>query len=225
MRLYRGIAVPEHAVAQCIEDIRSSGLAVVDGRWRLRFYDLKRRLNDLWGKDAITFADTRPNERSPDWICACAEQAGALYYACHHNRSRIDNTPLLITFDAELKDIIVDGRDFLYSLFQYGQSEPALPVAIGLFGPAISRYLNRAWALNDQEQRLALCDLAIQDESIILAHSTNRAVIAGRVGTVFRNAFMVRAPIAAECIWDVEIVGELPSIPSIDIALDTILCR
>jgi hypothetical protein len=223
MRLYRGIAVPEHTAKRCIDDIRSKGLVAADGRWRFLFHDLKSRLEELWQRPIITRAETRPNDNLPDWVCACAEQAGALYYACYHNRSKEHNAPLLIVFDAELKDIIVDGRDFLYTLFQLGEPTLALPVAIRLFGPAISRYLNRAWATDDQKQRVALCDLAIQDESVIVAHAANQTVIGGRYGTIFRSAFMVRAPIAAHCILDVRVVDKSLPVPSIDVGLQAII--
>jgi hypothetical protein len=221
MRLYRGIAVPERAARQCIADICSNGLPVVRGRWQLLFHDLKPRLDDLRAQDTITLSDTRATEDPPDWICACAQQAGALYYACHHNRSKDHNTPLLITFEA--KDIIVDGRDFLYTLFQLGEPSVARPAAIQIFGPGISRYLDRAWASDDQGQRVSLCDLAIQDESVIVAHGSNQTVIGGQHGTVFQNAFMVRAPVAARSIDDVRIVDELVPIPSIDVGLQAVL--
>jgi hypothetical protein len=132
---------------------------------------------------------------------------------------------VLIAFDAEVKDVIVDGRDFLYTLFQLGDPSLGLPVALELFGPAIGRYLTRAWATDDQDQRLALCDLAIQDESVIAAHAANEKVIGGRHGTIFRNAFMVRTPVAAACICDVRIVDEIAFLPAVDVTLPGVIRR
>jgi hypothetical protein len=83
--------------------------------------------------------------------------------------------------------------------------------------------LDRAWASDDQGQRVSLCDLAIHDESVIVAHGSNQTVIGGQHGTVFQNAFMVRAPVAARSIDDVRIVDELVPIPSIDVGLQAVL--
>ena len=52
----------------------------------------------------------------PTWVCACGDEMGAIYYTTKHNRDRENNTPVLISFDANLRDVIIDGRDFLYRL-------------------------------------------------------------------------------------------------------------
>jgi hypothetical protein len=64
--------------------------------------------------------------------------------------------------------VIIDGRDFLYPLFQIGNPEHARPIAVRLFGTAILRYVDRAWNTKrtDAEQRIAICSLAVQDEEL-----------------------------------------------------------
>jgi hypothetical protein len=62
-----------------------------------------------------------------------------LYYALKHNRSGGNDAPLLISFEAELADLIVDGSDFLFTLFQFGDPLKARPLAQRLFGSAVLR--------------------------------------------------------------------------------------
>jgi hypothetical protein len=169
----------------------------------------------------LTIAQTRPNGEPPPRVGACADRTGAAYYALEHNRSVENDTPLLITFEADLRDVIVDGRDFLYHLFQFGKPQRARAVAEQLFGRAILRYVDRAWLAEDQKQRLALCDLAIQDDEVIKAHAQNRRVIGGRYRTRFCNAFLVRLPIRAEAILDVRQL-EPSEAPEPEITLDVI---
>ena len=164
---------------------------------------------------------TSPAAERPEWVRA--DEAGASYYACWHNRSAEKDIPILITSQAEPVHAIVDGRDFLFTLFQLGDPAEARPVAERLFGPGIVRYLDRAWATDSQEQRIALCHLAVQDDAVVEAHAANQTVIAGRVGTIFRNAFLVRLPMAPERIIDVRTIAADTVIPHAEVALPDIL--
>jgi hypothetical protein len=185
MILYRGIAVPTNRASKVIADIRSRGLLPDQGRWRFRFYDLKPLLPELRQRSIVTTADTELEGEMPTWVCACGDEMGAIYYATKHNRDRENNTPVLISFDANLRDVIIDGRDFLYRLFQCGNPQRARPVAERAYGREILPYLDRAWATDDQNQRVAMCHLATQDDEVISAHLNNEAVIEGRYNTRF----------------------------------------
>ena len=112
----------------------------------------------------------------------------------------------------------MDGRDFLYTIFQLGDPQLARPIIERIFGIAILRYIDRAWS-SDGRERIALCDLAVQDDAVVLAHAGNKTVIGGRYGTRFRSAFCVRTPVATDRIVDVrpvEVGANLPDpeIPS-----------
>jgi hypothetical protein len=222
MRFHRGIAVPADAATESVAAIRALGLVPGQGWWSMVAHNLKPRLDELWGLPVVTLAATRPVGQTPPWVCACTDEAGAAYYACQHNRSTKNDTPLLITFDADAADVIIDGRDFLYTLFQMGDRKRARPVAERLFGSAIFRYLDRAWSSQDQEQRLAICDLAVQDDAVVRAHAANEAVVEGRHGTRFRNAFMVRVPVPSERIVDVRVIEIDLCVPDAEISLDSI---
>jgi hypothetical protein len=222
MRFHRGIAVPADSATDSIAAIRSLGLVPRASWWSMVADNLKPRLDELWRLPVITLAATRPVGQTPPWVCACADEAGAAYYACRHNRSTKNDKPLLITFDADAADVIVDGRDFLYTLFQMGDPKRARPVAERLFGSAILRYLDRAWSSEDQEQRVAICDLAVQDDAVVKAHAASEAIIEGRYGTRFRNAFMVRLSVPSERIVDVRAIEIDVCVPDAEISLDSI---
>src|SRR5262249_31694416 len=149
MLFYRGIAVPRERVAETVPNIRGRGLLPGQGR-RYVFADLKPQLERLWQLPDLTITHTKPASEPPPRVGACADRTGAAYYALKHNRSAENDTPLLITFEADLRDVIIDGRDFLYPLFQLGKPDRARSVAEQLFGPAILRYVDRAWSTEDQ---------------------------------------------------------------------------
>ena len=184
--------------------------------------DLKPRLQDLWNLHTFAASDFEAGETAPTWVCACADREGALYYALKHNRSIDHDTPLLISFEAELADVIVDGRDFLFTLFQSGDPTKARSIAERLFGPAVLRYVDRAWQTENQQQRIALCKLAVQDDAVIAAHAGNRTVIGGRYWTRFCSAFLVRAPVAPSRILDVSPVAIDFDLPAAEISLDMV---
>ncbi len=221
-RFYRGISVSHHQAECVIANIRAHGLQPGDGWWTMKAADLKRHIHEIWRKPTITLADTRPEGSEPTWVCACAEEGGALYYACRHNKSADKDTPILIVFDMESSKAIVDGRDFLYTAFQLGDSTRARPVVERIFGSAILRYIDRAWSTEEQEERIALCDLAVQDDDVIRAHAKNKIVIGGRYHTRFRSAFFVKSPIPAECISNVRTVEDDFDPPDVEISLDDI---
>lgn len=189
------------------------------------FNDLKHRLSELWQLPQVTTADTKLEGDGPSWVCACADETGATYYATGHNLTEKDDTPILISFNADLRDVIIDGRDFLYTLFQLGDPERARPIAEKIYGKNILKYLDRAWATEDQDQRIAMCDLATQDDGVITDHCKNTVVIGGRYRTRFRTAFMVRTPVAAKRIVDVKTIDAYSHLADAQITLDMIRGR
>jgi hypothetical protein len=222
MIFFRGIAVPADRASSVVADIRVSGLLPDQGRWRMMFNDLKPRLTELWKRPVVTTADTRSDEGMPTWVCACGDEMGATYYATKHNRHRETDTPILISFDADFRDVIIDGRDFLYTIFQLGDPQRVRSRAERAYGRGILRYLDRAWATKEQNQRIAMCDLATQDDDVICSHINNKAVIEGRYNTRFRSAFMVRTPVPAERIISVKVVEEEVLLPDAEITLQMV---
>lgn len=226
MRLYRGIAVPESSADATVDAIRRDGLATDAGFWRMLMYDIKPELEDLWRSPALSTEITRPDPKEIPGICACARKQDALYYACSHNRNAENTAPILVTFDANPDDVIVDGRDFFYVVVQLGKPTTSRTPLERLFGPSVLRYVDRAWATPDQDVRLACVDLAAQDAEVVAAHAANEFVIGGRHQTRFASAFIVWGPVTAERIIDVERVGHRGYLlPEIDITLDDAIGR
>jgi hypothetical protein len=146
-----------------------------------------------------------PGDQTPSRVCACADKTSALFYACKKNVTAPDSTSILITFEADIHDVIVDGRDFLYTVFQLGKPDRARSTVERLFGGAILRYVDRAWTTDvHDDQRISICDLAVQDDEVVRAHAHNTTVIGGRYKTEFCSAFMVRMPITKDRIVSVE---------------------
>jgi hypothetical protein len=222
MRFYRGISVPYHRAADVVEKIRGQGLGFADGKWRMVVSDLKSQLKELWERPTVGLNDTRPEGKDLTYVCACADQPSAVYYATEHNLTQLNDTPIIIGFNADLRDVIVDGRDFLYTIFQLGDPDRARPIAERIYGNKITDYLDRAWSSDSQDQRIALCDLATQDDQVITAHAKNTMVIGGRYRTRFRTAFMVRAPIPAKRILSIGTPQSDMTTPAPEVTLDKI---
>lgn len=206
MILHRGLSLPSNDVERHVDDIRRNGLLAGAGRWRMLFHDLKPRLEALMEKPTLQRSDVDTGEETPPWACACAQRRDALYYACRHNVSATDDASVVVTFEAPQRDIIIDGRDFLYPVFQFGDPERARPVLTSAFGSSILRYADRAWSSQETQTRIAYCDLAVQDDEVIAAHAGNTTILGGKQGTVFSSAFMARAPILPGDIRSVDIV-------------------
>lgn len=156
-------------------------------------------------------------------VCACGEPEGAKYYALKHNLYRDETLPLLIKFRAQVTGVAIDGRDFLYTSFQFGEPVKARLVLPRLFGPKVLYYAERAWASDDQGYRVAICDLATHDCELILAHHQNRTVIHGRHNTLFQSAFQVRLPISAAQIDEVKVVTDSWNSPQVEATLEQLL--
>jgi hypothetical protein len=227
MRFYRGIAVPAEEAASTTADIRQNGLQVRNSGWRMVAQDLKPHLDRLWSLPSIERCDVElvPRDETPHRICTCADKTSALFYACKKNVTTTNTASILIAFDADIADVIVDGRDFLYTAFQLGDPDRARPVLERLFGNAILRYADRAWGTDKRElERVSICDLAVQDHDVIRAHAQNTTAISGRYGTEFCSAFMVRMPIPADQIVTVEAVSAKDfSFPAPEVLLQSIL--
>ena len=217
MRLFRGIAVPSEAAERTVDDTRGCGLVSGQGRWAMEI-EYPSPLETLFQKNDLSTQDTRSGTSYPV-VCACGEVEGAAYYAFKHNCRGEKDTPVMIEFESDVRDVSIDGRDFLYTVFQTGDAVRASAILSHIFGPNILRYAHKAWESEDQDYRIALCDLASCDADVIASHYCNRTVLLGRHGTVFRNAFFVRLPVGPKSITRVWTPDRRIGIPSPEICL------
>jgi len=105
-------------------------------------------INELFNKEDLTLEDTRPST-SEAAVCASGDELGAAYYACKHNFNKQCDTPVMIAFEAALDRVAVDGRDFLYSVFQMGHGGLAKSFLEYAFGEAVIKYAEKAWSIDD----------------------------------------------------------------------------
>jgi hypothetical protein len=137
---------------------------------------------------------------------ACARFDDAAFYAQRERRG----LPLVISFEVPLADVVIDGKDFLYTVFQLWDREGKSHLArvrmslASLFGTAILPWFDRASREKDTISRIGLCDLATHDLAVIEAHHGNEIGILGRYGTRFRSAFAVPATIDPAAVLAVD---------------------
>jgi len=217
LTLYRGLAVTSKDAPQIRQQILERGITLPaeedKSRWRIQWHDLRPELERLYLKPDLSYHDTDCAAHAFPVVCACGDMGGAAYYAWRHNRSAEHDTPLVIELQANVADVFVDGRDFLFTVFQLwdrGKTEPRpndceryAQILATLFGDAVVRYFYRAASSEDQEYRISMCRLAVQDIEVVRSHVRNTHIITGRYGTRFCSAFFVKTPIVAARIRSV----------------------
>ena len=152
LRLYRGIAVPTTSVGETISLITENGLTEGPSFWKME-QNWGLPIDALVNKVDLSTSDTQPESAFRPAICASGTVEGASYYAWRHNRNRRDDTPILVEFDAQLDQVVVDGRDFLFTTFQFSEPEKAKSAVEQLFGEKVLTYAEAAWASEDQDRR------------------------------------------------------------------------
>ncbi|AFM27172.1 hypothetical protein [Desulfomonile tiedjei] len=232
LKMYRGISVASKNVELVKRKINSDGLMQShELPWSSYILDLRLNLAELLNRpdlstshtrfykpgQCITSESVRQRNLPFPFIFACGDKTGAAYFANTHNRTEEKDFPLVIEFLAPVEDVFVDGKDFLYSVFEGGPRQGLREKILKCFGVEISKYLDKAWNSRKTEHRIAMCDLAVQDPEIVFSHYQNRMTIGGRRGTVFRSAFMVRSPIDFDRILSVHRANPCYEAPSFSI--------
>jgi hypothetical protein len=222
MRFFRGLTVPAPDVEQVLSTIRGQGLSQ-GNQWSFE-YRHPGPLDELFAKPDLSTADTRQRDQAGNpAVCACGEEMGAAYYAWQHNRTRENDTPILVEFEADEDTVVIDGRDFLTTVFQLGEPTLARPALERTFGYPVLPYAEKAWATENQDMRIALCDLARHDPDVVKAHHENVVVLGGRMNTAFRNAFIVKLPPTPQSIVRVWSPAERPVLPVPEIMFNSLL--
>lgn len=226
--MYRGIAVSSQNADEVIATIKSRGLPGDEGtQWRSTMPSVRKirdRLDFLYEKSDLSKDDIYQDAERLG-VDAAGSSIGGEYYAAKHNRSWEDDQPIVIVFDVDVDKVAVDCRDFLCTVFQLWDRAPEDwwsfqdAVMTDVFGSGILRYFGSAREANEQQRRIAMCNLACFDLDVVVAHHANRKVIAGRYGTVFTSAFSVEAPVESESIRDVYAVSAFHQ-PTVDVSLD-----
>lgn len=209
LRLFRGLAVPSDCAEAVKADIGTNGLAADRGRWRMIW--------DPPGEDAVS-----DNEELLA-VCACGDFDGAAYYAYRHNRSRANDTPLVVEFESDA--VAIDGRDFLYTVFQQCNGARVRDAVGQAFGRRALTYLDDAWGATEQSHRIRLCHKACHDPDVVRAHHANQLMLGGRYATRFRSTFLVKAPVPAALVTKIHCLEAGWPLPVPDVDLYDMLDR
>lgn len=231
--LYRGLTVRPDQAEMVMRDILENGLPYDKdyprflGSWK----EIRSQLPQLKQKEDLSRDDTRPAYRMVkkgtglwrEYIDASygfcfADLLGAQYYATKHNADQENTIPILITAEFSIEELVIDGRDFLYTVMgridfndkeKYRRQKEMLTK---VFGTSIEKYIDKIQQ-HPKSEIISIVDLAICDHAIIQDHAQNMRILGGRFGTIFRSAFFARAPILPSSILKVEVLEDLPSFP------------
>lgn len=229
LELYRGITVPPEKADDVVNSILTDGLNGAEGRWNFQVpadiasaQSLARKSLD----DPAMFESVWTGSAAAG-LCACGSRDGAAYYANEHNVVRAEGKtlPLLITLGTSLDKIYVDCRDFLMPALQgfdrvsSAHIEEQRASLKEFFGGAVLLYFDKCLETGNQQERIALGNMATFDQDVIRSHLLNSRFLAGRYNTRFKSAFFVSAPIAPSDILNVEAL-DLYSPPSGAYSLD-----
>jgi hypothetical protein len=228
---YRGIALSPQTADMDIDAIRSTGeLAGAKAWW-----------DNSMAMPGLVRARTTELAVSPDKIrgeinhlpqvpltYACGQFDDAARYAW---RARYQNRtmPVVVAFETAIENAIIDGKDFLYTVFQLWDRQSRTHLArvratLGtLYGSAILPWFDRARRKNETQERIGLCDLAVHDLASVKAHYANLTGIEGRFGTLFRSAFALPATVEPTAILNFAAVVDLPQVPTRTIPLASVL--
>lgn len=213
---YRGIAVPPQRLDDVVSAIRDGGLNSKSWVWTPDFYRLPSPPDVLLRQMPLPRESLRVGPRIPA-VYATADRDTALYYALKHNRTRESTSSILIAFQAPLEEVLVDGRDLLFTAASAVPRSDLRDLLTSVFGKALLPYLDAAWASSDGMNRIAMIDLAIQDPEIVRAHYANSVVFRGRNMIPYRSAFVVPTPVPSSSILFVQPVeGGVPSLEAVD---------
>jgi hypothetical protein len=222
--LYRGITInPQTADADKVA-IRQTGNLAAKSLWKGTMAnpsEVRSRSSELARVPTKARAEILRLAQAP-LTYACGDFDGAARYALDKR-----GIPVVITFEVALEEVIIDGRDFLYTVFQLWDREGTShrdrvrENLSTLFGPAILGWFERACRETDTMARVGLCDLAVYDLAAIERHYANRTDIAGRYHRVFRSSFAMPANLDPTAILDIQEVDAAPTDPSRTIHLHT----
>ncbi|WP_173050859.1 hypothetical protein [Bosea sp. ANAM02] len=222
---YRGIAVSPDRLEPVLSAIKDRGLGVEKlGFWAPDLYRLPEPPRALLQQMPIPRGHLQIEAPIPA-VYATADRDTALYYALKHNRNAKSAASILISFQAPLDDVMVDGRDLLYTAASAVPRPDLRALLVKVFGEALLPYLDAAWATSDGLQRITIIDLAVHDPKVIRSHYANRVLFRARNGIPFRSAFVVPTPIPkSRILFAREVDGEPASEEAVD-ALEMIEMR
>ena len=222
--LYRGITLDPQTADADRAAIRQDGQLAVKSFWKNTMASPKQvrsRTSELARAPGKVRDEIKSLPQTP-LSYACSDFEGAARYALSAR-----GTPVVIAFETVLEEIIIDGKDFLYTVFQFwdrsgtGHRDRVRENLSTLFGPAMLGWFDLACRETDTMARIGLCDLGVHDFAAIKRHYANRTDIAGRHNRLFRSAFALPASLEPAAILDIQDVTVPPTETARTIHLNT----
>jgi hypothetical protein len=232
IRLFRGVAVPAAEAEAVVQSIKAFGFPLSQkGFWETAMA-APREVRSLTAELISSPARIRDSLRAlpaKRVLWACGDRFGGAYYAMRKDYSPERSAGILIEFEASSEEVCVDGKDFLYAVFQLwdahgtGCADKVRRTLESLYGTKVLHYFEKAASCSNTIERIGLCDLACHDLEIIHAHYANRTLISGRCNTLFCSSFQMQRPVLPNAIRRIEQTPTLPIDPSDIVRLHDVL--
>ena len=213
MKFYRGLNLAQEE----IDFIKTNGDCNLDkGAWLMKpiMEQHSHTANTVYGllkeepDDVKRYYDRNEKDEKKfgKYVTGCF--FGASIYSNHS-----ENKAVVIEIETDIKNILIDGRDFLYyaipQIINNSNMDKILfPKLKASFGNKILEYIQIGRTIvweNDTNKRFRLVDYICMDKEIINAHYNNKEIlIEGRYGTKFLSAFAIIGGIKKEFILDIK---------------------
>lgn len=217
--LFRGLAVSRPDVERTCLDLKTHGLRKTEGmHWSSTMASpsaIRARATNLKSSPS-TIRDLISELPQEHLICGCGDEFSATRYAVSYSRSGANLQGLLVAYSMPLSDLAIDGKDFLYTVFQLWDRaqthhrETVREILGMIYGEAILPYFDTAAEMKDTIERVGLCDLACVDLEVVRQHHRNQLLVHGRYHTRFFSAFQMQAPVPPQQIISVGPAREFP---------------
>ncbi len=224
--------MPPAEVDHVMAEIKNQGLRKVDGMvWGSQMASpsaVRNRVAELMASPS-TIRDRISEMHTEHLLCACGDEFGATHYAVARSPKGDTSRGLLISFSASMNELAIDGKDFLYTVFQLWDRdrkhhrELFRELLEMIFGKGILKYFDLASETDETNERVGICDLACIDLDVIRDHLQNKILINGRYNTRFCSAVQTQEPVPSAQIISVTTVHSLPDAPEQQIDLYSLL--
>jgi hypothetical protein len=215
--MYRGIALHQQRAAADRTTIRQTGRLAAKSFWTNTMASpaqvRSRSLELAWAPSNVRDEIGRLPQTPLTY--ACGDFEATARYAL-----RESGTPVVISFEITLEEVMIDGKDFLYTVFQFWDRDGTSHCDLvrenlsTLFGSAMLGWFDRACRETDTMARIGPCDLAVHDLAAIDRHYANRTDIAGRHNRLFRSSFALPATLDPAAILNIQEVALPPPDPA-----------
>jgi hypothetical protein len=205
LRLYRGIGLDPDVAEESVRTIKVTGLIGNPERCAWVEPTVGRQIVALHQADPAAVFNALREAPTVGVAYGCGDFEGAARYAL-----RASGHPYVIEFEVRSTDVVIDGRDFLYAMFQFwdrssiSKRDEVRNCISDVFGGIALEYFDLSSKTSDQQARMGFCDQVVFNSNAIDHHYSNRSTISGRYGTVFCSAFQTPAALHKEKVISVK---------------------